>query len=89
MPRWGSHNREWVFPHAGAEATEAAAPEAAEAASAAPRRIAGTPHARLRADAPHHGGIREKLATGVGQGKADDRTQRTGSSDFVLCRDGH
>jgi hypothetical protein len=30
-------------PHAAAEATEAAAPEATEAATAAPRRIAGTP----------------------------------------------
>jgi hypothetical protein len=30
-------------PHAAAEATEAAAPKATEAATAAPRRIAGTP----------------------------------------------
>src|SRR6266699_1908782 len=30
-------------PHAAAKATEAAAPEATEAATAAPRRIAGTP----------------------------------------------
>ena len=30
-------------PHAATEATEAAAPEATEAATAAPRRIAGTP----------------------------------------------
>jgi hypothetical protein len=33
---------EW-FAHAAAKATEAAAPEATEAATAAPRRIAGTP----------------------------------------------
>ena len=35
------------LPHAAPEAAEAAAPEATEAATAAPRRIAGTPHARL------------------------------------------
>jgi hypothetical protein len=31
------------LPHAAAEATEAAAPEATKAATTAPRRIAGTP----------------------------------------------
>ena len=37
--------------HVAAKATKAAAPEAAEASTAASRRIAGTPHARLRVDA--------------------------------------
>jgi hypothetical protein len=38
----GGHNRNGL-PHGAAEATEAAAPEATEATTAAPRRIAGTP----------------------------------------------
>jgi hypothetical protein len=43
-----------------------AAPEAAEAATAAPRRIADTPHARLRGDARgSNGGIRKELAAGM------------------------
>jgi hypothetical protein len=41
-PPPGRHNREWVVAIA-AKATEAAAPEATEAATAAPRRIARTP----------------------------------------------
>jgi hypothetical protein len=44
--------------------------------------------ARLRDDARGpDGGIRKKLTTGLDHGKADDRTQRTGPSDFILCRD--
>jgi hypothetical protein len=53
------------LPHAIAEATEAAAPEAAEA-SAAACRIAGTPTRALEADARgRNGGVRQELAAGV------------------------
>jgi hypothetical protein len=48
-------------PHATAPATEAAAPEATEASTAATRRIAGTSNARLRADVRgRDDGIREE-----------------------------
>jgi hypothetical protein len=50
-------------PHAAAPATEAAAPEATEASTAAARRIAGTSDARLRADARgSNDDIRKELA---------------------------
>ena len=53
---------EWVA-YVAAKETEAAAPEATEAATAAPRRIAG---ALLQGDAPaRDGGVREELAAGV------------------------
>jgi hypothetical protein len=46
--------------------TEATAPEATEASTAAARRLAGTSNARLRADARgRDGGIREELAAGI------------------------
>ena len=46
--------------------------------------------ARLRGYARgSDGGIREELAAGVDHRKADDKTQRTGSRDFVLRRDRH
>ena len=69
--------------HAAAEATEAAAPEAAEATTAAPsRRIAGTPTHAGSSD----GGFREELAPGVGRGKGDDEAHRTGLGDPGLHR---
>ncbi len=50
-------------PHAAAPATEATAPEATEASTAAARRIAGTSNARLRADARgSDGGVCQELA---------------------------
>src|SRR6516225_4947472 len=53
--------------HAAAKATEAAAPKATKAATAAPRPHSAHTNARLRADARScDGGVREKLAAGVG-----------------------
>jgi hypothetical protein len=62
--------------HAAAEATKAAAPEATEAATAAPHRMAGTPtHGHERDARGDDGGIREELAGGIRHRNEGDRRQ--------------
>jgi hypothetical protein len=56
-------------PHATPKATEAAAPEATEASTAAPRRIAGTPTHGYEPTRGRDGGVREELAAGLRETK--------------------